>query len=304
MFISFFDIFASPDERVPVEKYIELEEIAADMTKDQLFGFHLGQITSVGNWTILGYMMMNCKTIEEAFDKYVKYSSVIGNLIVGVKKNDGENVIIFLETPEGSPKVSRHCYEGYISSLISLGRYISGTEIYPIEVGLTTDFSEDRQGYEEVFGRHILYGQSHNYFILPKAVMNSKGLFSNDNLLKYFEEYANKFLEPSLDKNSVAYLVKKRILANLDQEGLSLQIIANELNMSVRNLQMQLKRDNTEFSTLLKEVRLELAKKHLDENYTVEDITYMVGFSDSSAFRKAFKSWTGMTPREYRERVS
>jgi AraC-like DNA-binding protein len=55
------------------------------------------------------------------------------------------------------------------------------------------------------------------------------------------------------------------------------------------------------FSDLLRDIRERLAKKYLHENYTVEQITYLLGFSEPSVFRKAFKKWSGVTPREYRE---
>ena len=55
------------------------------------------------------------------------------------------------------------------------------------------------------------------------------------------------------------------------------------------------------FSDLLTNIRQRLAKQYLHEDYTVEQITYLLGFSEPSAFRKAFKKWLGVTPREFRE---
>jgi AraC-like DNA-binding protein len=55
------------------------------------------------------------------------------------------------------------------------------------------------------------------------------------------------------------------------------------------------------FSDLLRDIRQRLAIKYLRENYTVEQITYLLGFSEPSVFRKSFKKWLGVTPREYRE---
>jgi len=73
--------------------------------------------------------------------------------------------------------------------------------------------------------------------------------------------------------------------------------------MSVRTLQNHLKSEGVVFRELLENTRERLAKKYLRENYTVEDITYLLGFSEPSVFRKAFKKWSGSTPREYREKA-
>ena len=71
--------------------------------------------------------------------------------------------------------------------------------------------------------------------------------------------------------------------------------------LSTRTLQNRLKDEGKVFSKLLKNTREKLAKKYLRENYSVEDITYLLGFSEKSVFRKAFKKWSGCTPKEYRE---
>jgi AraC-like DNA-binding protein len=87
----------------------------------------------------------------------------------------------------------------------------------------------------------------------------------------------------------------------LDDEALSIQKVAKEMAVSVRTLQNRLEAEGVLFSDLLQGIREQLAKKYLRENYSVEQITYLLGFSEPSVFRKAFKKWSGFTPREYRE---
>lgn len=294
-------ILKSPDERVPVEKYIQIEDEAAKAADDPCFGLHMGQYTEAGNWSILGYMMMNCKNIGEAFEKFAKYSDIIGNLVKGEAKENSDFVRISLTVPEDAPRISRHCYEGYLSSIIRLARNISGKDVRPIEVGLAFPKAEKNDEYEKVFGCPVLFDKKDNYLIIDKDTRNIPALLPNDNLLECFENYAREFLSGIDDSNSIAYKVKHHILSNMDNEKLSIKFVARELSMSVRSLQAHLKNEGVEFSKLLKESREQLAKKYLKENYTIEDITYLLGFSDPSAFRKAFKNWLGITPKEYRE---
>ena len=74
------------------------------------------------------------------------------------------------------------------------------------------------------------------------------------------------------------------------------------MSISVRTLQNRLEVEGIVFSDLLKDIRQRLAMRYLRENYSVEEITYLLGFSDPSVFRKAFKRWSGVTPGEYRQR--
>jgi len=76
------------------------------------------------------------------------------------------------------------------------------------------------------------------------------------------------------------------------------------MSVSVRTLQKRLEAEGVAFSDLLQDVRERLAKKYLCEDYSVEQITYLLGFSEPSVFRKAFKKWAGLTPREYRQQRS
>lgn len=75
------------------------------------------------------------------------------------------------------------------------------------------------------------------------------------------------------------------------------------MSISVRTQQKRLEGEDVVLSDLLRNVRQRLAKRYLRENYTVEEITYLLGFSEPSVSRIAFKKWSGVTPGEYRRRV-
>jgi AraC-like DNA-binding protein len=77
----------------------------------------------------------------------------------------------------------------------------------------------------------------------------------------------------------------------------TIEDVAKDLGMSVRVLQKKLKEEGATFSEIAANVRQELAKSYLAEKrYTIDDITYLLGFSEPGVFRRAFKMWTGMTP--------
>lgn len=294
-------LISNPDERIPAEKYIMIEETASQVTNDPCFGLHMGQFAEAGNWSILGYMMMNCKTVLEAFLKFSRYSSVIGNLIEGEISVGEDSITIKLTEPIDAPRIPKHCYEGYFSSIISLARNLSGKNIYPTEVGFVSLKPELIEEYIKVFGSKVLFGQNENYMIMDINVANTPVLLPNENLLRYFEDYAKEFLDEIECRNSFAYRTRKLILSYMDSETLTVGRIAQELSISARTLQANLRNEGTEFNKLLRKTREQLAKKYLCENYTIEDITYLLGFSDPSTFRRAFKKWAGVTAKEYRD---
>lgn len=294
-------ILSDPDKRIPVERYVMIEETAADVLNDPCFGLHMGQYTEAGNWSILGYMMMNCRTVLEAFRAFSRYSSVIGNLIEGNISVEKDYVIIKLTEPIDAPQISKHCYEGYLSSLISLARSISGKNIYPVEVALESFRQELIEEYRKVFGSEVRFNQNGNYMIMAIQAANTPLLLPNEKLLRYFESYAKEFIDDMEPTNSFTYRTKKLILSFITSENLTVKRVAQELCVSSRTLQANLYNEGTEFNILLRQTREQLAKKYLCANYSVEDITFLLGFSEPSVFRRAFKKWVGMTAKEYKE---
>jgi AraC-like DNA-binding protein len=120
-------------------------------------------------------------------------------------------------------------------------------------------------------------------------------------MLEHFETYAQEFLAEMDEPREVTREVTRILLSSLDDESITIKKVARQMSMSVRTLQNHLKDEGVVFSDLLKVVRERLAKKYLRENYTVEEITYLLGYSEPSTFRKAFKKWAGITPKQYRE---
>jgi AraC-like DNA-binding protein len=291
----------SPDAYLPIETYLLIQDEAAHYVGDPYFGLHMGEYAEPGSWSILGYMMMNCRTLAEAFEKSARYQRIIGNLITGEAHLRLNKIKVVLSTPPHAPKMSRHCFEATFSSTVRMMRYLTGVELNPIQVAFTYPEPESTAEYERIFRCPVLFGQKENSFTIPLSIVFTPIKLPNPELLQYFENYAQEFLAEMGRQNEYTNAVTKIILAHLDDEDLTIKKVAKELSVSVRTLQNRLGEEGVIFSELLQEIRERLAKKYLRENYTVANITYLLGFSEPSVFRKSFKRWSGVTPREYRE---
>jgi AraC-like DNA-binding protein len=291
----------SPDTRIPIETYLRIQDEAAVFVNDPYFGLHAGEYAEAGSWSILGYMMMNCRNVGEAFEKSVRYSRIIGNLIeVRIERKLNKSRLIFFTSPQ-APELTRHCLDTSFSTTICMMQNFTGVDMHPLEVTFSYAEPQSRSEYERIFQCPILFGQKENSFTIDTSVFNTPILMANPSLLKHFEEYAQGLLAELDRQNEHTRVVTKIILAHLDDEALSIEKVAKEMSISVRSLQKRLEEEGVIFSDLLRETRQTLAHKYLRENYSVEQITYLLGFSEPSAFRKAFKKWSGVTPREYRE---
>jgi AraC-like DNA-binding protein len=291
----------APDERVPVETYLLIQDEAARFIRDPYLGLHMGEFADAGSWSILGYMMMNCKTLGEAFVKAGKYSRIIGNLIDARAEIKFGKIRAVYFTPPHAPAMSHHCYESTISSSVRMMRNLTGEPLNPVEVTFKHPQPESTAEYERIFRCPVHFSHKDNSLTLDWNIANLPVRMANPILLEHFEKYAQDFMAQMERKDEYIRAVTKIILSELDDENLSIEKVAKEMAISVRTLQNRLDAEGAVFSDLLRDIRARLAKKYIREEYSVEQITYLLGFSEPSVFRKAFKKWVGITPREYRE---
>ena len=96
-----------------------------------------------------------------------------------------------------------------------------------------------------------------------------------------------------------------RLLEHLCSGEVSEDAMAEQLHMSRRTLQRKLAKADLTYQKLVDDTRRDLAMRHLeDPRHSVTDVTFLLGFSQQSAFTRAFKRWTGMSPSEYRAQQS
>lgn len=98
--------------------------------------------------------------------------------------------------------------------------------------------------------------------------------------------------------------VRKIVLMHLEASSVNLEVIAKELNISSRTVYRKLRNENLSYKSLLNEVRRRLAQDYLREgSFSIEDISSKLGFSESSAFHRAFKRWFETNPGQYRQQA-
>lgn len=129
--------------------------------------------------------------------------------------------------------------------------------------------------------------------LLPVASFNSR-------LRDYFDEECRRLLDKLGAAPRIVDQVRKKLIGAMDGGDTSMEAMAKLLGMSSRSLQRRLADEGTRYNDLLADVRAEFAKRYLTRGtLSASEVAYLVGFTEPPAFFKAFKRWTGMTPREF-----
>lgn len=124
-------------------------------------------------------------------------------------------------------------------------------------------------------------------------------------IVKLLDRQAKRLLNSEPQPDSYTQQVMGLVISQLRKRKLGIDVVADDLSMSVRSLQMKLKEEGTSYQKLLNRIREQLAIAFLQERkYSKSEIADLLGFSEISVFSRTFKKWTGQSPSEFQLALS
>lgn len=296
-----------PDQRIPGSQVERLWDFAAQRTGDPLVGMHMAEAYSPGTLDILGYVILSCRTIGDVLDRLSRYVRVL---------NDGMRIEIvrerrvaycrctFIDTMDNY--LLRSPTQAVDTVWVGLARELRRLAATPLLASEVTfrrkpPAPAERKEYERIFESKLTFGAREDRFEVPIEFLEAPVLSANASLLRTFETHADAVVAALEKQGSKSHQVAKVLAEKLKGSVPDLGEIARELAMSDRNLQRALRSDGTSFKQLLDDVRRDLALRHLaNPSTSAGQVSLLLGFSEPSAFHRAFRRWTGQAPGEYR----
>jgi len=191
--------------------------------------------------------------------------------------------------------------DSFMAMLVAMCRANCGEDFFPRFVSFTHAEPKNTAPFYALFRCPVNFNATDNRFTLSTAAADKQLRSSNPQLALLNDQVMLQTIA-HMDKDNLVERVKVEIIAQLPTGDISDQSVAETLRMNVRTLQRKLRQENSNFKSLLNEVRQDLATKYiLDSNVSLGEIAFNLGFSESSSFSRAFKRWTGTTPSEARQ---
>ena len=154
--------------------------------------------------------------------------------------------------------------------------------------------------YEEYFRCPIRYGQPDVRFYLDLGIVDQQLPGASKELALMHDQTVRQYLQ-KLDRSDIVNRVRTVIVEELSAHTLSKQHVAERLHMSARSLQVKLAAAETSYQEILDSTRRSLAISYMEQaSVSITEAAYLVGFSEVSNFTRAFKRWTGQSPRDFR----
>jgi len=191
--------------------------------------------------------------------------------------------------------------DSFMAMLITMCRANAGAEFHPTSISLTHSAPEDTGAFFALFRCPVSFSAKENLFNISLNWADLALPSSNPQLAKLNDQVMVQYLA-NLEENNIIQQIKVEVINQLPSGGVSDETVAEALYMNARTMQRKLQKEDTTFKTILNGVRMDLADTYLlDNNLGLSEISFMLGFSELSSFSRAFKRWTGESPKTYRD---
>jgi AraC-like DNA-binding protein len=299
-----------PDEVKDGGKKIDMERFCAvcaaltDASGGALSGFRLaegvGRLYSGSH--ILLSIMCCCPTLGDALLKLARYHDIASDALRLKLINDGTKDALVL-TPAGLPPLLANIFLEAAAACTAMVKSLTADAAYITEIHLMLPARGEAAAYEEFFGCPVTFGCEKTEIIFRSGALNAPLALSDPALLDMLEGYARSKLVGATDGSMSEKL--RNYMDSMISQGKTFHIgdTAEQLGVGVRTLQKRLKNESVTYSALLEEVKKVIAVKSLeDTDASLLDTAFLLGFSEQSAFNRAFKKWTGVSPMKYRQK--
>ncbi len=287
--------------RYPAEAYCQLLLRAAERLNDPLLGLHLGQSIQPAHLGALGYVLLACENLGAALMRIQRYHRLLHDINPIQHHIEGDSMVLQWGVARGKPGALFD--ETGIAAIVQFARALCGRMLPVRAVDFVNPPPSQTQPFIDHFGCPVRWGQPVTRLVIPLASLQTPLHQPDPVLLGLMEEQVEAALAHLPDSGDLIELTR-RVVRQLARHGVpELEQVAAELRLSPRVFYRRLAERGQQFRQLRDVALRELAELHLvDERLTLADVSELLGYTEQSAFSRAFKRWSGEAPLSWRQR--
>lgn len=300
-------VLEDPDARVPHALAVQTWLAAESLTADPFFGLNVATHADLSAYDVQVYAFFSSPDLRRGVERAIRHHRLSHDAATLSMHEDEDEVTLVHTLPAGP--VLPPCIAMWIAATwLRWVREGTGRRVVPRAVRFPFPEPSARQVRAELvdtFDAPIHYGAPHVAITLDRGHLALPMRAADPGLLAVLDRHARERLAalPRSDDDFVNR-VRTTLVEELADGDPGAAHVAERLGMSVSTLGRRLKEQGTSHKEVLGEVRHQMAVEYLaDPRVGVTELAFLLGFSEASAFTRAFKRWTGMSPREYRSRL-
>lgn len=291
-------------ERITGEQFQTLIKDLIRQSRDPLLGLKSGKFVQPGSYNVLGYITMSCATLREAIALIIPYEKLVGDMGVTTLEDTGSQLKVVWNCAYTDKEVRCHMIDNVLYSWVNYSHWLANARIPPIAIHFEHALSHPSllAEYTEAFGCDVFFNQPCSYVVISGQHLDIPLRQPDQSLRRTLEDHARTRMSTFSDGDArLVTKVKSAIRQKLNEGITRKDMVAELLEMNTRTLQRKLAAEGLSYQTLLDEVRRELAEDYLKSSaLTFQEIALRIGFTEARSFHRSFKTWTGLTPGDFR----
>lgn len=298
-----------PDTFRPELDYISEDQFygfikeAENQSNQISFGLGIGSRLTLSSFGLLSRAFMCCANLGEAIEIAKRYSTLVMPLVRVSTQKEGPHTKLEFEFYSRYPDLNQIVMEALIASSKKMLGILTSQNFQIEKLQLSFQQPAYIDHFPKDLARSVEFGSNCNAIYVKHSVFNSEFVTANPtDASKALAECEEELLRIHQSKSMSAKVVE---LIRFHLEGNPSEVmVADRLNLTERTLRRKLAQEETSFRELLRQVREEMAIVYLREtDLQIAQIALKLGYQETSNFRAAFKTWTGKSPRKWRQEI-
>jgi len=293
------DLFSRRDAKLNPIDYFNLWLGLEQAAGTEELPLMIGKAISVEAFDPPIFASLCSPNLNTALKRLAKFKPLIGPMTIEVDIQQNRTYVT-LDCDGYTDQIPRSLGASELVFFTQLARLATREKIAPVVLELP-QLPKDGGPFENYFGNPIRLGKAIR--IGFKALDATRPFVTEDaTMWNFFEVELKQRLSDLETETMMKQRVKSALLEMLPSGQSTIEETANRLAMSKRTLQRQLNQESSSYKDILNSTRQALAQHYLARSMiSPPEISFLLGYQDSNSFLRAFKSWTGTTPGEYRK---
>ncbi|MEH6472240.1 MAG: AraC family transcriptional regulator [Halopseudomonas sp.] len=290
------------NSRFPVTKISQLLRLAVKNSGDENFGLLVATYIRPTSWHALGIAIWASNCMHEAFERLIRYRRLFHTALeIEMTQQDSQTLVSMYFPDAYQPLFCDTDMDAIMATTVLTCRHLADGNLKPVKIQFCRPEPANPQGFERLFHCPVVFGAADNQIIIdnddliaPLPTANAELAMLNDKLT---QEYLSR-----LDRHDIVNRVYLKLIETLGHQLPDQAQLASALGLSQRSLQRKLQLAGTSYQELLDQLREQLACQYLRQSHlSINEISYLLGFSKVGSFTRAFGRWTGSAPSRYRK---
>ncbi len=296
----------TPDARVPFERFKALMAAAKTACGEPALALQFGASAPFAEMSIVGLIAHAAKTMGEAFEQTNRYARLVvevdgheaGARFAIIRRADGVWIEDRRRNPNAFPELTESTWVRFIHDR---QRAFPDREPYVLEVHMTHAEPPHAADYREFFSMPVVFGAAWNALRIRESWLDEPTGSQDRYVFGVFNAHADDLMKSLGETKTIRGQIESALIPMLHTGEVSMDRVSKRLGFSRSTLHRRLKQDGQTFDMILDDLRRRMAIDYLESRkVSVNEAAYLTGFSEPSAFSRAFRRWTGTTPGKFR----